>query len=53
MWGRRSQDSDDDNSELKGGTEPLTEEETPLVAEKVSVLCWIMTGPKTHQTKVR
>ena len=37
---------------------PLTEvvskeEEAPLVAEKVKVLCWIMTGPKTHQTKVR
>ena len=37
---------------------PLTEvvskeEEAPLVAEKVKVLCWIMTGPKTHQTKVK
>ena len=37
---------------------PLTEvvskeEEAPSVAEKVKVLCWIMTGPKTHQTKVR
>ena len=22
-------------------------------SEKVKVLCWVMTGPKTHQTKVR
>ena len=29
------------------------EGEAELLAEKVKVLCWVMTGPKTHQTKVR
>ena len=44
--------------ELGGGTGPLTEvvfhsKEAPLAADKVKVLCWIMTGPRTHKTKVR
>ena len=28
------------------------EGEAELLAEKVKVLCWIMTGPQNHQTKV-
>ena len=28
------------------------EGEAQLLAEKVKVLCWVMTGPQTHQTKV-
>ena len=42
-----------DKTELKAGpvTEPASHSKGLLV-EKVKVLCWIMTGPKTHHTKV-
>ena len=28
------------------------QDDPPFAAEKAKVLCWIMTGPETHQTKV-
>ena len=53
-------DDPHDDIELESGPEKLTEpvlqykeQETPLVAENVRVLCWIMTGPTTHQSKVK
>ena len=47
-----------DPSELEAGAGSVTElqsegEEAPRLAERVKVLCWIMTQPQTHQSKVR
>ena len=65
MWSWSSQDTDQagdvsdlqEDIELGGETGPLTEvvfhsKDAPLTADKVKVLCWIMTGPRTHKTKV-
>ena len=42
-----------DHTELEAGTLSDTVSHSKgLLPEKVKVLCWIMTGPKTHQTKV-
>ena len=43
-----------DHSELEAGTQAeIVSHSKELLTEKVKVLCWIMTGPKTHQNKVR
>ena len=49
----RTEDNHDAAGPLTEVVSPSNEGEAPVVAEKVKVLCWIMTGPKTHQTKVR
>ena len=55
-----------DHSELKGVSGPVREvvfhskeeeahqgeDKLAVTVEKVKVLCWIMTGPQNHQTKV-